>query len=247
MLAQHPAVPGAERGDAGRLVPHARRPAGGTGGTTTSRPTPGRSAPSCGSSRRATSPRGSSSGCSNNRRNGYYWRSTRDTTLCVAAHRATSCVASGEGTPDYTLRFDLDDGAVVKEVKIIEGQLLHLRQPLRRGGRGPRRRQAHAEDHEDRPRAPSTSTPTSRYFTKEEHITAAGHELKVDRTYFRLKQIPYEVEVEGADGQKLKEKRLRYERVAAEERRRGRERRRDPGRAAGHERQRPTPTSPSRT
>jgi len=52
-----------------------------------------------------------------------------------------------------------------------------------------------------------------RYFTKEEHITAAGHELKVDRSYFLLKQIPYEVEVEGAAGQALKEKRLRYERV----------------------------------
>ena len=46
----------------------------------------------------------------NNRRNGYYWRSTRDTTLCVAAV-SDFVVASGEGTPDYILRFDFDDGA----------------------------------------------------------------------------------------------------------------------------------------
>ncbi|MCP5113478.1 MAG: hypothetical protein GY953_21805, partial [bacterium] len=53
----------------------------------------------------------------NNRRNGYYWRSTRDTTLCVAA-MSDFVAASGEGTPDYTLRFDFDAGAVVKEVAI---------------------------------------------------------------------------------------------------------------------------------
>jgi hypothetical protein len=35
----------------------------------------------------------------------------------------------------------------------------------------------------------------------------------VQRRYFRLAPIPYEVEVEGARGQKLIEKRLRYERV----------------------------------
>ena len=52
-----------------------------------------------------------------------------------------------------------------------------------------------------------------RYFTKEKHITAAGHEVKVDRKYFKLVQIPYDVEVEGAAGQKIKERRLRYQRV----------------------------------
>ena len=52
-----------------------------------------------------------------NRRNGYYWRSTRDTTLCVAA-MSEFVLASGEGRPDYTLTLNLDGGAVVKQVKI---------------------------------------------------------------------------------------------------------------------------------
>jgi uncharacterized protein YfaS (alpha-2-macroglobulin family)/outer membrane protein assembly factor BamD (BamD/ComL family) len=147
----------------------------------------------------------------NNRRNGYYWRSTRDTTLCVAA-MSDFVNASGEGTPDFTLRLDLDNGAVVKEVKIhkdnfftfdnrfvVEGVALD-------GGRHT------LKISKSGPGALYFNT-YLRFFTKEEDIKAAGHELKVDRTYFRLEQIPYEVEVEGARGQTLKEKRLRYKRV----------------------------------
>jgi hypothetical protein len=150
----------------------------------------------------------------NNRRNGYYWRSTRDTTLCVAA-MADFVAASGEGRPDYTLRLDLDDGAVVKEVKIsrdnfftfdnrfvVEGVALgggtHT---LKVSKKGPGALYFNAY---------------LRYFTKERDIKAAGHELKVQRSYFRLRQIPFEVEVEGSKGQKLKEKRLRYERIPIE-------------------------------
>lgn len=147
----------------------------------------------------------------NNRKNGYYWRSTRDTTLCIAA-MSDFVRASGEGEPEYTVRFDLDDGAVVKEVRItktnfftydnrfvVEGVTLgggtHTLKITKTG-----------------PGALYFNT-YLRYFTKEEHITAAGHELKVDRTYYLLKQIPYEVEVEGSEGQTLTETRLRYERV----------------------------------
>jgi len=147
-----------------------------------------------------------------NRRNGYYWRSTRDTTLCVSA-MSDFVLASGEGQPDYTIRFDLDDGAVVKEVKVTKDNFFtHDNRFVVEGvalGGG-----------EHRLRITKTGKGAAylntylRYFTKEEHIGAAGHELKVDRTYFLLKQIPYEVEVEGSEGQTVKEKRLRYERVA---------------------------------
>ena len=53
----------------------------------------------------------------NNRRNGYYWRSTRDTAICVMA-MADYMHASGESTPNYTLLVDYDSGAVSKQVKI---------------------------------------------------------------------------------------------------------------------------------
>ena len=147
----------------------------------------------------------------NNRRNGYYWRSTRDTTMVINA-MSDFVTATGEGEPDYELTLDLDDGRVVKTVKInkdnfftydnrfvVEGVTLgggKHKLKITKNGKGALYYNTYL-----------------RYFTKEEHITAAGHELKVDRSYYRLEQIPYEVEVEGADGQKLMEKRLRYQRI----------------------------------
>jgi hypothetical protein len=147
-----------------------------------------------------------------NRRNGYYWRSTRDTTLCVAA-MSEFVVASGEGRPDYELTLSLDGGAVTKTVKIdkdsfftydnrfvVEGAAL---------GGGP-----HTLTIAKSGPGALYYSAYLRYFTREEDIPASGLQLKLERTYFLLKQIPYEVEVEGAEGQKLAEQRLRYERVA---------------------------------
>jgi hypothetical protein len=146
-----------------------------------------------------------------NRRNGYYWRSTRDTTLCVAA-MSEFVRASGEGRPDYTLTVSLDGGAIVKQVRIssdnfftydnsfvVEGVALGSGKhtlTLTKDGPGALYYAAYL-----------------RYFTKEERITAAGLQLKLDRAYYLLRQIPFAVEVEGARGQKLTEQRLRYERV----------------------------------
>ena len=146
-----------------------------------------------------------------NRRNGYYWRSTRDTTLCVAA-MSEFVDATGEAQPDYTLTFDFDSGKVVKKVKVtresfftgdnrfvLEGAALtggrHLLR-ITKEGRG----------------AIYWSTYLS-YFTMEEGIKAAGHRLKLKRSYFKLVQIPYETTVEGSAREKVIEKRLRYKRV----------------------------------
>lgn len=146
-----------------------------------------------------------------NRRNGYYWRSTRDTTLCVAA-MAEFVRASGEGQADYTLSLDLDGGRVTKQVKIDKASFFSgdSRFVVDAGALG-------AGEHELRI---SKSGPGALYwstfftcFTKEEPIAAAGLALKVDRTFFLLKQVPYETEVMGSEGQPVKEKRLRYERV----------------------------------
>jgi hypothetical protein len=146
-----------------------------------------------------------------NRRNGYYWGSTLDTTFCVAAI-GEFVQASGEGDADMTLRLDLDDGKVVKEVRIskesfftfdnrlvIEGVALgggahKLR--ITRKGKGAVYVNAYL-----------------RTFTKEDRITASGHELKLDRRFFRLEEVTHTAEVEGAAGQALEEKRLRYRRV----------------------------------
>ena len=147
----------------------------------------------------------------NNRRNGYYWRSTRDTTMCVAA-MSDFVVASGEGKPDFTLTLDFDNGTIVKKVKINQDNFFTFNNSLVLKGAALGGGRHTLKITKDGPGALYFNT-YLRYFTKEEHITAAGHELKVDRKYFKLVQIPYVVEVEGADGQKLKEKRLRYQRV----------------------------------
>jgi len=146
----------------------------------------------------------------NNRRNGYYWRSTRDTTMCVAA-MSDFVTASGEGSPDYTLTIDYD-GKVTKTVKINKDNFFTfdnrfvLEGVTLRGGK-------HTLKITREGKGAVYLNTYLRYFTKEEHIKAAGHELKVERSYFKLVQIPYEVDVDGAKGQKLTEKRLRYKRV----------------------------------
>jgi hypothetical protein len=148
----------------------------------------------------------------NNRRNGYYWNSTRDTTLCIAA-MSDFAAATGETSPDFTLTIDYDNGAVVKKVKINRENILTYDNLFRMEGvvlGGGKHKLVITKEG-----AGALYFNTYlRYFTKEEHITAAGHEMKVGRTYYKLRQIPYEVEVEGAQGQKVREKRLRYERIA---------------------------------
>ena len=148
----------------------------------------------------------------NNRRNGYYWRSTRDTTMCVAA-MSDFIVASGEGKCDYTLTLDFDNGTIVRKIKINQDNFFTYDNALILKGAALGGGKHTLKITKDGPGALYFNT-YLRYFTKEEHITAAGHELKVDRKYFKLVQVPYEVQVEGAEGQKLTEKRLRYERVA---------------------------------
>ena len=147
----------------------------------------------------------------NNRRNGYYWRATRDTAMCIAA-LSDFVVASGEAQPDYTLTLDFDNGAVTKKVRINKDNFFTFDNRLvmegvaLTGGK-------HTLKVTKQGRGALYFNTYLRYFTKERPITAAGHELYVERKYFKLVQIPYEVEVEGAEGQKLKERRLRYKRV----------------------------------
>ncbi|MFH1228444.1 MAG: MG2 domain-containing protein [Planctomycetota bacterium] len=147
----------------------------------------------------------------NNRRNGYYWDSTRDTTMCVAA-MSDFVTASGEGKPDFTLTLDLDNGAVVKSVKINKDNFFTYDNTFVVEGVSLGDGKHTLKIAKSGPGALYFNTYLS-YFTKEEYITAAGHELKVDRVYYKLVQIPYEVTVEDSKGNNITEKRLRYERV----------------------------------
>ncbi len=149
-----------------------------------------------------------------NRRNGYYWNSTRDTTLCIAA-MSEFVAATGEGNFDYTLTLNLDDGESVKKVKINRDNFFTYDNRLVIEGKALTGGTHTLKITKEGPGALYYNS-YLRYFTKEKDIRAAGHRLEVQRRYFRLKQIDHEVEVEGAEGQKIKEKRLRYKRIPLE-------------------------------
>ncbi|HPB31381.1 MAG TPA: alpha-2-macroglobulin family protein, partial [Candidatus Sumerlaeota bacterium] len=147
----------------------------------------------------------------NNRKNGYYWRSTRDTALCIAA-LSDFALAAGETSPDYTLIFDLDNGAVVKRVRVNSDNLFTFDNRFIIEGAA-----LGGGEHTLKITREGTGavyfTKILQYFTMEEGITAAGHEIKVERTCYLLEKIPAEVAVEDSEGRVITEGRLRYRRI----------------------------------
>ncbi len=134
----------------------------------------------------------------NNRHNGTYWRSTRDTAYCIEA-LADYLKASGEAKPDMTVEVVVD-GAVKKTVKIDHTNLFHFDNKLvlegdalangehtveiRRTGTGPVYFNAYLTN-----------------FTLEDFITKAGLEVKVQRKFFNLTRDDKQTKVAGARGQ----------------------------------------------
>ena len=147
----------------------------------------------------------------NNRKNGYYWRSTADTTMVLSA-MSDYVVASGEGKADFTLTLDFDNGKSTKTVKINKDNFFTFDNKFVLEGVTLGSGKHTLKITKEGPGALYFNTYLS-YFTKERNIPAAGHELKVDRKYFLLKQINYTVDVEDSAGKTVKENRLRYERI----------------------------------
>lgn len=119
----------------------------------------------------------------NNRRNGYYWRSTRDTALVIAA-MTDYMQACGEAAPDYSIALSMD-GKPVKDIKVTKENFftfdnrfvlygLQLKPgphkiTLNKHGQGALYYSAYVS-----------------YFTKEEDVKGAGNEIFVQRDYFKL-------------------------------------------------------------
>jgi uncharacterized protein YfaS (alpha-2-macroglobulin family) len=145
----------------------------------------------------------------NNRKNGTYWKSTRDTALCIEA-LADYLKASGESKPNLTVEVWLD-GKKRQEVKIDADNLFTFDNSfvltgddvesgrhtleLRKQGEGPLYYNAYVTN-----------------FTKEDFITKAGLEVKVERKYYKLKRVDATATVAGARGQAVKQKVEKYER-----------------------------------
>lgn len=134
----------------------------------------------------------------NNRRGGTYWRSTRDTALVIEA-LADYMRASDEVDPDLTVEI-LVDGDVKKTVRITSENLFAFDSSLvltgdalstgnhvvelRKSGRGPLYYNAYLTN-----------------FTLEDPIAAAGLEVRVERTMYKLVRDDDELAVEGSRGQ----------------------------------------------
>jgi uncharacterized protein YfaS (alpha-2-macroglobulin family) len=119
----------------------------------------------------------------NNRRNGYYWRSTRDTALVIAA-MTDFMQATAESAPDYTLTVSVD-GRPFKEVKLakenfftFDNQILLHGLQLKPG--------PHQIAFAKHGRGALYYSACLSYFTKEEDVKGAGNEIFVERQYYKL-------------------------------------------------------------
>jgi uncharacterized protein YfaS (alpha-2-macroglobulin family) len=150
----------------------------------------------------------------NNRRNGYYWRSTRDTAYCIEA-LADYLRASGEDKPDMTIEVFVD-GQVRKSVRVAAANLFSFDNQLVLEGNDLASGE-HSIEVRRQGTGPVYFNAYSTNFTLEEFITKAGLEVKVQRRYFRLKKIDATDEVAGARGQVVSQKVEKYEREALED------------------------------
>ena len=147
----------------------------------------------------------------NHRQNGYYWRSTRDTALCIDA-MSSYVTTTGESDANYTLTLDVDNGKFTKVIKINKANLLtHDNTFVIKGVELPAGK--HTMTVRKQGRGALYLSSRLSFFGMQEPIPAYGHELHLKRTYYHLKQIPFKVDVDNAKGQKITENRLRYERV----------------------------------
>jgi uncharacterized protein YfaS (alpha-2-macroglobulin family) len=119
----------------------------------------------------------------NNRRNGYYWRSTRDTALVIAA-MADYMRVSGEAEPDYSLTVSVD-GRAMKQIRLtkenfwtFDNQLLLHGLQLKHG--------PHKVTINKQGKGALYYSAYLSYFTKEEDVKGAGNEIFVQREYFKL-------------------------------------------------------------
>jgi len=120
----------------------------------------------------------------NNRKNGYYWRSTRDTALVIAA-MVDYMRVSGEANPDYQLTVKID-GQPVKDVHITKDNFFTFDNRVALYGLqvkpGP-----HTITLEKQGAGALYYSAYLSYFTKEEDIKGAGNEISVTREYYQLK------------------------------------------------------------
>jgi len=145
----------------------------------------------------------------NNRRNGYYWRSTRDTAYCIAA-MAKFMEASGEFNPEATIRLELD-GRQIHRIVVTRDNFFSFNNRAVLAGEALGGGEHVLKIVKEGPGALYYSSYLS-FFTKEEDIKGAGNEIFVARRYFLLRDKVGTERVPGAQG-KVVENRAGHERI----------------------------------
>ena len=154
----------------------------------------------------------------NNRKHATYWNSTRDTAYCIEA-LADYLVASGEAEPNLLVEVWLD-GKRQQTVEITPDVLFTYDNSFVIEGAhltdGP-----HRLELKKRPLDPQSSIHNPLYFNAyltnfdtQDHITAAGLEIKVGRKFYQLVQREDATDVvQGQRGQVIDQKALKHDRV----------------------------------
>ena len=163
----------------------------------------------------ATDPRGAKASrlvkyLLNNRRHATYWKSTRDTALCVEAF-ADYIKASGEDKPDMTVEL-LVDGRKIKSVKIDKSNLFSFDNKLVLVGEQVTTGK-HTIELVRKGTGPLYYNAYLTNFTLEDPITRAGLEIKVDRHYYKLVPVDKKIKAVGSRGQAVDQKVEKYKRV----------------------------------
>lgn len=146
----------------------------------------------------------------NHRKHGYYWDSTRDTASVIAA-LAKNMQASGERNANYDLEI-LVDGVVKKKVHVDKKNLyvqsgdLTLQGAELTGGK-------HTVTIRRTGEGAVYFNSYLSFFTLEDDIKAAGLELKVERSYFKLERQDRTHTITGDRGQGVASTEVRYKKV----------------------------------
>ncbi len=150
----------------------------------------------------------------NNRKHGTYWNSTRDTAMVVES-MADYIKATGEDQPDMTVEI-LVDGEVQKSVKINAENLFSFDNILLLEGEAVTSG-AHQIEVRRTGKGPVYFSAYLTNFTKEDSITAAGLEVKVQRKFYRLERDDKQVSVQGDRGQVVSQQVAKYKRIPLED------------------------------
>jgi alpha-2-macroglobulin len=145
----------------------------------------------------------------NNRRNGTYWNSTKDTAAVIEA-LAEFMKASGESSPKQTVEL-LVDGKSQTQVEITRENLFTFNGSFVLEGSA-LTTGAHSIELRKLGESPLYVNAYLTVFSQEDMISAAGLEVKARRTFYKLIEEKPDQQVAGSRGQVVTQQGLKYRR-----------------------------------